>query len=190
MAAIPRLLRHLRAFLRDCQGLAVVEFAAVLPVLIVMFFGCFEATRYVLIVTKVDRVSTAIGDLVSQADSLTNAQVNDLFLAAEDIMEPFDLGTNGRVIVSDVYRQTSSPAVVSWQRNDGGALASSSLIGAQGATATLPAGLTLAVGDDVIVTEAFYRYAPTLVDWFLSPVVLRKVSYFRPRQDALFSPPS
>ncbi len=196
MAAMPPLLRRLRRFAADRRGIAIVEFAALLPVLVVAFFGCFEAARYILASLKIDRVASETADLVSQLDAVSVAELTDLFHAGEDIMTPFDGTQNGhlddgRIIVSDVYCQpnanpswkcpTNAPATVSWQRNDGGTLAETSQIGSQGGNATMPAGLTLTQGEDVIVVEAFYRYTPTLAGWLFGTTTFYKVAYYRPR---------
>ncbi|MBX6322634.1 MAG: pilus assembly protein [Rhodospirillaceae bacterium] len=193
---MPPLLRCLRRFAADRRGIAIVEFAALLPVLVVAFFGCFEAARYILTNLKIDRVAGETADLVSQLDSVSTAELTDLFYAGEDIMTPFDGTQNGRlddgiIIVSDVYCQpnanpswkcpTNAPAKVSWQRNDGGGLAATSKIGSVGGDATLPTGLTLGQGEDVIVVEAYYRYTPSLASWMFGTTTFYKVAYYRPR---------
>lgn len=185
LRAVAPLLRLLRRFATDRQGLAMVEFAAVLPILVLMLFGGFETTRYILVQLKLDRTATSMADLISQLEGVSEAQILDMYEAAKDIMQPFDLANEGRVIVSNVYRPTAAAAKVQWQRASTGGLASTSQIGAQGATATLPNGLTLATGEDVIVAEVFYRYSPTLVDWFFSTSVLYQIAFYRPRFDGL-----
>jgi Flp pilus assembly protein TadG len=185
LRAAAHLVRLVRRFAGDRQGLALVEFAAVLPILVVMLFGGFETTRYILVQLKLDRTATSMADLISQLEGVSEAQITDMYEAAEDIMLPFDLAADGRVIVSNVYRPTSSAATVQWQRASTGGLASTSQIGAQGATATLPNGLTLAQGEDVIVAEVFYQYQPTLVDWFFDTAVLYQIAFYRPRFDGL-----
>lgn len=179
------ILRALRRFAADRQGIALVEFAAVLPVLVLMLFGGFETTRYILLQLKLDRTATSVADLVSQLEGVTEGQITDIYEASEDIMSPFEIGTAGRVIISNVYRPTSSPAVVQWQRASSGGLASTSQLGAQGANATLPNGLTLSVGEDAIVAEAFYQYDPALVDWFFDSAVLYQIAFYRPRMEGL-----
>lgn len=185
MRTAASLLRLLRRFAADRQGIALVEFAAVLPVLVLMLFGGFETTRYILLQLKLDRTATSVADLVSQLEGVSEAQITDIYSAAGDIMQPFDIGGEGRVIISNVYRPDSDPAVVQWQRMSSGGLASTSQIGAEGADATLPNGLSLAVGEDVIVAEAFYQYNPALVDWFFDSAVIYQIAFYRPRIEGL-----
>ena len=174
-------LRSLAALRRDRGGAILVEFALVLPVLIAILLGCFEATRFVLLHQKLDRAASAVADLVAQSDGITVAQVNDLFTVAEDQLSPFDLAASGRVIVSSITRPTAAAAGVAWQRLSSGALSAASVVGIAGATATLPAGLIVRTGENVIVAETFYNYVPFFMDSFLSPTVFRHAAFNRPR---------
>jgi Flp pilus assembly protein TadG len=185
MRGAAHILRLLRAFAANRQGIALVEFAAVLPLLLLMMFGGFETTRYILIQLKLDRTATSMADLVSQLNGVSEGQLLDIYEAAEDIMQPFNIATGGRIIISNVYRPTAAAATVQWQRASSGGLASTSQVGAQGATAVLPNGLTLGVGEDVIVAETFYQYNPTLVDWFFDSAVIYQIAFYRPRLGGL-----
>jgi Flp pilus assembly protein TadG len=185
MRAAAAILRLLRRFAADREGIALVEFAAVLPVLVLMLFGGFETTRYILLQLKLDRTATSIADLVSQLDGVSEANLTDIYEAGEDIMSPFDIATQGRIVVSNVYRPDSDPAVVQWQRMTTGGLASTSQLGDEDDEASLPNGLTLSVGEDVIVAETFYQYSPALVDWFFDSAVLYQIAFYRPRGDSL-----
>jgi hypothetical protein len=86
------------------------------------------------------------------------------------------------VIISSVTRPTTSAATVAWQRISSGTLSVTSAIGSPGQTATLPQGLILRQGENVIVAEVFYNYSPV----FLGETPLRRTSlyqasYNRPR---------
>lgn len=173
--------RLLRRFAEDCRGTALIDLAFAVPILVVVLLGCFEATRYVLLHQKLDRAASATADLVAQQDGITTAQLNDLFDAASQLMEPYDLGGSGRVIVSSVYRPNSNPATVIWQRQTATGVAATSELGAAGATAVLPAGFTLDIGDNVIVAEVFYDYTPFFLGTVFDAMQLYHNAYNRPR---------
>jgi Flp pilus assembly protein TadG len=44
-----------RTFNKSEEGLALIEFAFAIPVLIILFIGVVELTRYVLIVQKIEK---------------------------------------------------------------------------------------------------------------------------------------
>ena len=116
-------LRTLRRFWRDDRGLAVMEFAFALPVLVMILLGCFDAARFVLINQKMSRVASQSADLVAQLDVVTEAEIDDLFVAADSTAEPFPLGTEGKVVISSIFRPYSPvsavPTIV-WQRKPPG----------------------------------------------------------------------
>src|SRR5262245_8939360 len=128
-------LNRLTGFWRDCRGAIAVEFAVVAPVLVALMVGTFEVTRYVLLHQKLDRMAVAASDLVSQGETITNAQLADIFTATGLIAEPFAIGTDGVVIISSVMR-TTGVSTIRWQRFGTGSLAAASKLGVQGGTPT------------------------------------------------------
>ncbi len=174
-------LRSLAALPRDRRGAIVVEFALILPILITILLGCFDATRFVLLHQKLDRTASTMADLVAQSDGISVAQLNDLFSAAEDQLSPFDLAASGRVIVSSITRPTAAAAQVAWQQLSPGVLPAASAVGIGGATAVLPAGLIVRTGENIIVAESYYNYVPFFLGSFLSPAIFRHAAFNRPR---------
>ena len=159
-----------------------MELAIGLPLLVMILLGCFEASRYVLLNQKLARVAASTADLVAQADGITEAQITDLFTAADDGAMPFDLADEGRVIITSVTRPTTAAATVAWQRTSPGTISVTSAVGAVGATATLPTGFTLRQGDNVIIAEVFYHYRPVFLgETPFTTTSLYHVSFDRPR---------
>ncbi len=170
---------------RDRRGAALVEFAVTLPILTLLLLGGTEVARYVLLNQKLDRVVTSTSDLTAQADSITSAELTNIFAATSRIMLPYSFSTSGIVIVSSVGLVSNVPTIY-WQRTGGGTLSRSSRIGVQGGRATLPAGLTVASGDNIIIAEVFYTFRPWL--WRQMPAGdLYHRAFTRPRLSNLTS---
>lgn len=175
---------------RDERGIAAVEFALMLPFLILLMLGGFELSRYLLINQKVEKSVYAVADIVSQQTSVTNAQLNQIILAASEIMRPHDIGPNGRIILSSVYKNGTNAPTVQWQFTGGGSLDVASKIGAPGNSATLPGSLTLNDKDNVIVAEFYYELSPILSNTTILPSSLYKFALFKPRLGLLTTPPT
>ena len=180
-----RTIRLLRRFVDDREGAALIELAFAVPVLVVVLLGCFEATRFVLLHQKLDRAATSTADLVAQANGITQAQIDDLFDAASQMMEPYDIGANGRSVVTSVYRPDANPAAVIWQRLSNTGINIASEIGTTGAPAALPTGFTVRTGENVIIAEVFYDYTPFFLSALFEPAQLHHIAYNRPRNSNL-----
>lgn len=180
---IKRFCTFLGKFRRNREGSMILETALTLPILMLSFFGAVETGRYVILHQKLDRAAVTIADLVARADKLTTAQINDIFAATAPIVEPFDIKTGGKVIISSVLKTPNNPAKVVWQRTGSGTMTATSRIGVTNGNATFPTGFTLRDNESVIVTEVFYHFTPMLFVHMTGPTTgdLYTRSFFRPR---------
>jgi Flp pilus assembly protein TadG len=173
--------------LRDKTGVAIAEFALAFPFLVLLLLGGFEVGRYVLLEQKLESVAVQTADLVSQAQSISTSELDDIFLAANSIMTPFSLGDKGVIIVTSVSASGGQPAKVNWQRAGGGTASATSLIGTPGGNATLPTGFVVRNGESVIIAEAFYNFTPIL-NFPLVPLGAKQLyseGIYRPRFGSL-----
>jgi Flp pilus assembly protein TadG len=83
--------------LGDDRGVAAVEFAMILPVMLTIMFGMAAVTESTLVVHKVERVANSVANIVaakvtggtnSGQGGLTDVDVTDAFKAAEFLLSP------------------------------------------------------------------------------------------------------
>lgn len=176
------------------NGAALLEFAIVLPVLLAILVGMIEFARYIVIHQKLDKTANAMADFVTQGTSVSCSQLNSFASAANQIMAPYDF--SGQIIFSSVafYNNPIPPcqgqqvACIAWQHGTAGEHAS--FIGVPGGNATMPGGYQVIQGQNVIVAEAFFDYAPLLTGTsFIVPTLaahtLYKAAVYKPRQGTL-----
>lgn len=88
-AAWQRLLAHLRRLAVVEEATAAVEFALILPIMLLVYVGSVEASIAITTDRKVQSVAGALGDLVARSDTtIPMATLLDYFQAAEGIMTP------------------------------------------------------------------------------------------------------
>lgn len=184
--------RDIFALLNDEEGIAAIEFAFCVTILLVLFLGSVELTRFVLIIQKVEKTISMITDVTTQVDPnsspLTSATVQQILSATTDMMKPYAFGAAGFVIVSDITKTGTNNPVINWQYCGGGTRSSISKIGTQnGNAATLPAGFTMNAGEEVVIGEIFYQYSPLTTQTIVPPTTLYRTSVFMPRLGALTS---
>ena len=157
---------------RDERGVSAVEFALLAPVLIAFYFGMAEFCQGFMAQKRMGHVSAMVADLVAQEETVSTANIDDIFDIGGLIMKPF--ATSGlQQRVSSVTR-TAGAAKVDWSRGDGMAAR------AVNSTITLPTDL-IANGESVIVSEATYDY-DSPVDYFMPGITrFSHIYYLRPR---------
>ncbi len=105
--------------LRCRRGTAATEFALLLPVLVVLFFGVLEASDAMTVNRKVAISGNTLADLTAQSSQLSQADVDNLFTGVLTILEPADV-SNVQMNLVSVILDNGNP-VVHWSRDDAGA---------------------------------------------------------------------
>jgi hypothetical protein len=120
--------RLLWRMLRDERAVAMIEFAMVFPIFILLLFGGIEITRAMLIHLRVERASFVIADVVTQMTPATNpfvpGQLNEaqmdgnIFPHFKRVMGLNTLGNNANqaIIITSIFKDPVNGAVIKWQR--------------------------------------------------------------------------
>jgi Flp pilus assembly protein TadG len=189
-----RLLKLLGHYRRNETGIAAVEFALVSPILFMLLLGGTEVGRYILVHQKVEKMAYSVADIISQLEAVTSGDVDVVFGAATELMNPYDeYETRGTLYLSSVHKDPdNADQTIRWQCQGGGSMTAESGVGdptTGGAVAVLPGSLDLEDDDNVIVAEAFYTYRPVLSWYAIQNITISKSAMFRPRLGALTSAP-
>lgn len=184
------MIKFLHRFARAQTGMAMVEFGLLLPMMMTLFYGCIEVTRYILIVQKTEKLAHTIADVTAQSKTVTIASENQLFDATKDIMEPFSTGANSRILVSSLYRAAGvANATVNWRVSGGGTMTVTSSIGNVGATPVMPGGFTFNERENVIGAEVYYQFSPLISTRFFGTTTIYRSAFYKPRLGALTTTP-
>lgn len=190
-----------RPHLRSQRGVAATEFALTLPIWLAFLLGLGDGTYCLLIGERTDRIAYSVTDIVTQYQSVTRANLNNIVLAAAQLMKPFTFGSNGIVIVTSVWKPPGQTPIVCWQYSGGGTLVgmpsqvgpsnNSSTNCSSGPAATLPNGLTLNDNDNVIISEVYYNFKPLFINaGLVLPTMLYRTAVYKPRLSLLTQAPT
>jgi hypothetical protein len=173
---IQRLKTLSSALRQNMAGVAAIEFAIILPVMLLLLYGGYEGWRMVLAGQRIDHVAYSLSDLSSRlVAASTEGDVTNMLGGGLFIAEPFDVQAEGRVILSAI--DAGSGRQILWQRCIGSAAVVSAL-GVEGSNANLAAvdRMPVATDDILFVTEASLLYKPPLVGLIYGPVTLRRIA--------------
>ena len=149
-------LRLRRSALRlsgDNSGIAAIEFAMIVPLMLVLFFGTVEFSSGVAINRKVTLMARTLSDLTSQNISVTDAQLTNFFNASTGIMTPFPSAPT-KSTISELYVDPATLAArVQWSKGDAPRGA--------GTSVAIPAALQIG-GTYLIYSEVSYKYVPSI----------------------------
>ena len=170
---------------RDKSGIAATEFAVIVPIMLVLFFGTVEFSSGVAVDRKVTLVARTLSDLTSQSTSVATTDMANFFAASSSILTPYS-PTPAKAAISELYVNPATlQATVQWSQGYQGGTART-----VGTAVTIPAALAVG-GTYLIFSEVSYLYTPA-VGYVMAKagLTLSDVAYTRPRQSAcvFFSP--
>lgn len=171
-----RLRRHgttdWRSFPQDRRAVSAVEFALILPFLLLLYMGAVELSHAITADRKVTAATSAVGDLVAQATEVSDADLENIFDAASAILAPY--GAAALEIVVSSVKVDDNGASVLWSRgrNTSGY--------EPGSAVAIPAGVS-SPDTTVIVAESQYRYETTLGRIVTDGITLSERFFLRPR---------
>lgn len=171
-AALRRLVRQ---FQGNRHGVAAVEFAMILPVMLIIYFGIVETGQAVMIDRKVTQLTRSLVDLSSQVATIPTTEMNNIFDAAQTVMMPYT-SVAPKMSIHHIVIDGAGVAKVCWseERN-------STKIG-RGQTVTLPADVRIP-NSSIMMAQASYEFTP-VVGWVIKggPITIGgSPIYMRPR---------
>jgi Flp pilus assembly protein TadG len=180
-AALHRLLAGMRRLRLAEAGTAAVEFALVLPIMLMLYIGSVEVSALISMDRKLQSVAGALGDLVARSDTtITTGTLTDYFQAAAGIMTPHS--TEGlRQVITEVEVNADGTTSVRWSRQYlNGAVSAGPY--ADNDSYPLPVAMVNVSRDQfVIVAEGYYDYPPLYGFAFDQTINLHRENFFMPR---------
>lgn len=187
---MPRLVRvaasRIARLRRDDRGVSAIEFALILPILIILFIGGNELGQAVSMYRKASHSGSVIGDLVTQSTSVaTGGDMDNMFAAATAIMMPYPQ-SGLKIVVAQVTMDANGSPKVTWRDSkNGGNEASWSCGNPPPARIDIPAAMKVA-NTSLIITEVEYtwksNFSAIAMDLFgTDTITLKDVAMLRPR---------
>jgi TadE-like protein len=192
-------IRGAARLVRDSSGVALIEFAFSLPILIIIMAFGLELANYVLTTKRIGDIAVLVADNASRmgrrnaglsVHQISEAEINDLFIGARLQADIGDYTENGRIILSSLQRNNDGGQWIAWQRCFGeNGLGSAYGVEGDGATGTGFPGMgppsnrvQAPSGTAVMVVEVYYNYQPIVPIVSIPPRTIRELAVFNVRE--------
>jgi Flp pilus assembly protein TadG len=174
LAFARRLPACLTRFTKERSGLAALEFAILLPMMLTLFLGSVEVSTGVAIKRKVTLTAEALANLSSQFTSIAASDMTNILNASSDIIAPYPSAQLDSV-VSELSINAQGQATVVWSATLNGTARP------VGQVVTIPTKLAVP-NTYLLLGEASYTYKPSYGYVITGTMTLSDQIYMRPRQ--------
>jgi len=176
---MPRLVSVYRRFVASTRGVAAIEFAMILPVMLILLLASFDGGRAIAVYMKVRSATYTLAAITNQYTTIQSTDMASIVGATSVVLAPFS-SSPVVVTISQIKVSSASKATVSWSYSlNGTALTQTSSV-------TLPAALfsNNSCGQYpcyLIFGQVSYTYTPSFGYFGKGGIVLSDSIYVTPR---------
>lgn len=174
-----KIIKKLRAFKDNAEGVAAIEFGLIAPLMVATYFGTVEVSRLYIAKNKVETVSETIADLVAQGKTTTKQELSDIFtIASAALTTKESLEFNIVVTAVETLPDNSGDPVsrVLWSESKKGTNKHSK----DAIVNDLPDGLARNY-ETVIMTELYYDHTAIFEHFIKGPKSFDRRFFAKPR---------
>ncbi|MBL4618583.1 MAG: pilus assembly protein [Marinicaulis sp.] len=160
------------------SGMAAVEFALILPMLVFLFFGMLQTSESLTVNRRVSKAANTLSDLTAQLDTISPTQFDNLVTGVLEIMNPSSLTGVTIKVISVVPDPSTGAPIVHWSRDKDG----NTPYAAGTDYLDLDDAVVLDVSGSVIVAEIYYPHTLSVANYiFQGPLAFEERSVRWPR---------
>jgi Flp pilus assembly protein TadG len=168
-----------KLFWASVEGIAAVEFALIMPFMILLLLGATDVTQALSADRKLGTLISSIGSLAAMeaVGTHSDAEITDLFEVSEAVMRPFESQETGMRITFAKFDSGTNAIVIS------SAAANGMDAYRAGAVVQIPEHFgPMTDGHCMVITQGVYAYKPLFATVFSGTFDLTQDSFDVPRK--------
>ena len=172
-----------RRFIAAQRGVAAIEFAMIMPVLLILFLSSFDVGSAIIVYLKVRAATYELGAITNQYGMGSTAQITTSTMSAitgavSQVMAPYS-STSTIVTISQIKATSASAATVSWSYSVNGTPLTGSYTG-------LPSNMARNTCNNTypcyfILSSVAYPYTPLFGNYMTGSLTLSDTLLVTPR---------
>lgn len=174
-----------RHFLASTRGVAAIEFAIILPILVTLCLASVDAARAIAIYTKVRSATYALDVITNQYSTIQATDMSAILGATSVVLAPYS-SSPVVVVISQIKVTSATKATVNWSATlNGTALTQTSSV-------TVPTNFASCASYPcyLIYGQVSYTYKPLFTYFIKSAITLSDSLYVTPRStECILYPP-
>lgn len=183
---VRKIARLQRRFLASTRGVAAIEFAIMLPILVTLFLASIDAGRAIAIYMKVRTATYTLDAITNQYTTIQSTDMTAILGATSVVLAPYS-STPVVVVLSQIKVTSASSAKVNWSATLNGTALT------QNATASVPTNFASCSSYPcyLIYGQVSYTYTPLFTYFTKSAITLSDSLYVTPRSsECILYPPA
>ena len=100
---------------RDRRGISAIEFALILPVILVMMAASEDLGQALMVDRRISQIAATASDMTAQQASWTATNLDAILTGTSTLIQPFPSG-NLKIVVATVNVDASLNTTVAWSR--------------------------------------------------------------------------
>ena len=157
------------------DGFAAVEFAMIVPIMVVLFLGAVEFSEALTVDRRVTAVASATADLVGQSEEVSTSDLDDIMVIADSLLgrvNPVPL----KITLMSITSDATGAYTVDWSYGDG-----ASAYGQGSNYSKVPTEMALP-NQSLIVSEVTYDFTPPVGHFLTGSITLAEQLFVLPRR--------
>jgi len=175
-----------RRMLRDITGVAAVEFAMVVPIMVVMMLGCVETSDALTVSSRMINISGAVADMVGRCNDVSASDITDIMKISKSLLGKYNAQPPQNPLTMQVIAlQANAQGVVTvaWSADNNGGQP----FAAGAPYPNLPFGLINTNGF-LVVANASYQYKSPIGHYIHGTIKLAHTAYGPARNGVVNGP--
>jgi len=164
---------------RDVRGFAAVEFAMIVPIMVIMLMGCVETSDALTVSSRMINISGSVADMVARCTTIEKSDLNDIMAISDSLLGRYTPQALYIEIIA-IQADANGNTTVSWSFDHNQAQP----IAAGTPYTNIPQGLVSPNGA-LIIAKATYQYHSPMGHFIHGNIALSHTAYNAPRMGAV-----
>jgi Flp pilus assembly protein TadG len=174
-----RLNRLRRGLGADDRGVAAIEFALVVPILILLYALGFEIAEAATVYRKLTDTTVELANVTAQYTTMAQTDVENVMNATSQIMSPYTTSSLSGTL-NEVSTNSAGVATITWSTSFQNGVACQGTPLAAGTVVTPPTGFDTPNSSYIMVSTT-YGYTPTVGSAFMGNINMSNEIFMLPR---------